>query len=339
MIQPLLFQLPPERAQRLADLALGLWPLWRVAEAVIGFKSEALRTEVAGIPLANPIGLAAGYDKNCALLPALTSLGFGYVTCGTVTREARSGNPGTRLLRDTSRDAVINSLGFPGKGLDAAAERLARDQDRLSGAPVVVSVSGTDIDDIVTCHRRLETLAQAVEINIGSPNTAGIRVFHDPDVLRELLRAVTERRSAPIFVKMPPFPARHENPGRHDLALELAEVCASNGVDALTVANSRPVADSRLATGAGGLSGRPLLGRMLEMVSEVRARVGRSTAINACGGVFCAEDAWLALAAGADTVQVLTGFFYRGPGVARDISKGLAVIVERSGLDSVRSLN
>ena len=201
-----------------------------------------------------------------------------------------------------------------------------------------MSVSGTEIGDIVTCHRTLEPLVDAVEVNISSPNTANLRVFHDPAVLSELLDAINESRAKPLFVKMPPFPAREDDPEQRDLALSLADVCVSRRVDALTVANTQPVQDARLGVGSGGLSGKPVFGQTLRMVSETRERVGDATYINACGGIFTAWDAWQALAAGADTVQLFTGLVYRGPGVARDISAGLARMVELQGLGSIRSV-
>ena len=338
VIRPLLFTLPPERAQHLADQALRLWPLWRALSSINSVSATQLAASVGGLEISNPVGLAAGYDKNCELTPGLAGLGFGYVTCGTVTREARPGNPGVRLLREPSRRALINSLGFPGDGLEAAATNLARDRTRVGATPIVASVSGTDIQDIVVCHRRLEPLSDGIEINISSPNTAGLRQFHDPVVLTELLTAIDERRSTPLFVKIPPFAARDVDPDNHDLMLSLAEVCAAAGVEALTVANTQPVVDDRLGVGSGGLSGRPILGQMLRMVSEVRELVGAGMSINACGGIFTAIDAWQALSAGADSVQLLTGMVYRGPGIAGDIARQLAGLVTRHGLTSIRDV-
>ena len=338
LIRPLMFRLPPELAQRVADQALKVWPLWQALSGVSRFDSPILRSGLPGIELDNPVGLAAGYDKTCSLLPALTALGFGYVTCGTVTLHPRRGNLGTRVLRDTTREALINSLGFPNQGLDSAVELMSRDMKRLGGARVVVSVSGATIEEIVACHRRVEPLAHAVEVNISSPNTVGLRVFHDAGVLRSLVDALNEKREKPLFVKMPPFPSADVDPQHHDMVLGLAEVCAANGVDALTVANTLPVDDAGLSAGAGGLSGRPLLLPMLRMVSEVRARVGSSVGVNACGGIFSASDAWLALAAGANTVQLMTAFVYRGPGIAGEICRGLTALARWHGLESVRDV-
>ena len=212
LLRPLLFTLPPEKAQKVADRALKVWPLWKAAAQVGGFTSPRIETGVGGLTLRNPVGLAAGYDKNCELLPGLAALGFGYVTCGTVTLEPRPGNPGTRLLRDESRHALLNALGFPGLGLDAAVKRISADRGLTGDTPVVVSVSGSDIEDIATCHGTLEPLADAIEVNISSPNTANLRVFHYPDVLGELLDVLNDSRTRPLFVKLPPFPSREDDP-------------------------------------------------------------------------------------------------------------------------------
>ena len=322
-IRPLLFRLPPETAQRAADVALRAWPLWKAASKLDRSPPRS-PVNIAGIKALNPVGLAAGYDKDCALLPALSALGFGYLTVGTVTRDARPGNPGRRLLRDAARGALINSLGFPGKGLDAAARRLERDRGKAGKTPIVVSVSGTTVEDIAACHARLEPLADAVEINISSPNTAGLRAFHDEAALGELLDEIAPRRAKPLFVKMPPFPPADADAERHALGLSLAEICVSRGADALTVSNTQPVSDARLGVGAGGLSGKPILRDALRMVAETRARIENAAAINACGGIFTSEDANRALESGADTVQLLTAFVYRGPYVARDIARSLA---------------
>ncbi len=304
-------------------MALRVWPLWKAASK-LERPPPPSPVNIAGIELPNPVGLAAGYDKDCALTPALSALGFGYLTVGTVTRDARPGNPGRRLLRDAARGALVNALGFPGKGLDAAARRLERDRRRAGNTPIVVSVSGTTVEDIAACHARLEPLADAVEINISSPNTAGLRAFHDKAALGELLSEIAPRRAKPLFVKMPPFPPSDADAARREAGLSLAEICVSSGADALTVSNTQPVSDARLGVGTGGLSGKPIFADTLRMVKETRERIENAAVINACGGIFTSEDANRALAAGADTVQLLTALIYRGPSVARDIARGIA---------------
>ncbi len=337
LLRPVLFRLPPETAQGVADAALRLAPLWRALAPALEYSHPALTTTMAGLKLRNPVGLAAGYDKNCEFLPSLAALGFGYVTGGTVTPDARPGNPRPRVARYREEQSLVNALGFPGKGLDKAVERL-QGTAGSSAAPIVASVSGNTIDEIVACHRKIEPLVSAVEINISSPNTEGLRIFHDGAVLAELLDTVSVQRKKPLFVKVPPYRAKGDEGGGNEdrtLVLGLIGVCAEHRVDGLTVANTRPVRDGRLAVGRGGLSGKPIFDDMLRMVGEVRSAVEASVAINACGGIFTGEDAWRALAAGADTVQILTGLVYRGPGIVRSINKDLARRLDRHGLDSV----
>ncbi len=331
IIRPLLFMLPPETAQSLADLALRQGWLWRMVSPPA---DPRLKTKLAGLDLGNPVGLAAGYDKDCRLLSPLADLGFGYVTGGTVTASPRAGNPRPRVLRDVRREGLINALGFPGKGLDYVAERLEEARSSTP-APIAVSISGTTVEEILRCHRRVEPLADAVEINISSPNTAGLRVFQEAGALAELLGCVNERRQKPLFVKTPPYssePLKLEaSSPPPEKIMGLVRTCVSEGVDALTVANTHPVEDPRLAIGSGGLSGRPIFEDTLRMVREVRREAGSRTAINACGGIFTGDDAWEALSAGATTVQLLTGLVYRGPGVVRSILQELLRRMEREG--------
>ena len=337
LIRPVLFRLPPETAQRVADAALKLTPVWRALGPLLEYAHPSLTTTLAGLELRNPVGLAAGYDKNCEFLPSLAALGFGYVTGGTVTPTAQPGNPRPRVVRYREQESLVNALGFPGQGLDRAVARLQA-VGGSSSAPVVASVSGVTVDDIVACHRRIEPLVSAVEINISSPNTEGLRIFHEGPVLAELLETVNASRRKPLFVKIPPFRAEGdagEQKSERTLMLGLVGVCAEHRVDALTVANSWPVRDAGLALGHGGLSGKPVFDDMLRMVHAIRSAVGGSVAINACGGIFSGEDAWRALRAGADTVQLLTGMIYRGPGIVRSINRDLARRLDRYGLDSV----
>lgn len=338
LLRPLLFRLPPETAQALADFVLQRERLWRTVSPALRLRDPRLKTRLAGMKLENPVGLAAGYDKDCRFLPSIAALGFGYVTGGTVTEAPRAGNPRPRVLRAVRERGLINALGFPGKGLDMASRRL-RNSRRSAETPRVISVSGTTIDEIVRCHRRMEPLADAIEINISSPNTAGLRVFQEADALTDLLGQVNEERRKPLFVKMPPYggtgAGRASAAESQDRVLGLARVCVSEGVEALTVSNTRPVEDARLAVGVGGLSGKPIFQDTLRMVREVRAEVGDRAAINACGGIFTGEDAWDALQAGATTVQLLTGLIYRGPGIVKLINRELLLQMELAGLDAL----
>ena len=337
LVRPLLFTLPPERAQSVADLALRYPRPWKALAGMFEVRDDRLAVELAGMKLANPVGLAAGYDKNCEVLPALASLGFGYVSCGTVVALPQPGNPQPRVLRDKNRESLINSLGFPSKGLDYAVERL-QPGGRPSSVPVIGSVSGVILDDVLRCHRGIEALVDAVELNISSPNTSGLRVFQEPPALSELLGRLNEDRKRPLLVKLPPYDVGGELSERRERVMALADVCVRRGVDGLTVANTHPMEDARLAVGKGGLSGRAIFERTVAMVADVRAEIGGSAAINASGGIFTGEDAWRAIKAGATTVQLLTGFVYRGPGIARAISRELLTEMDREGVASLASV-
>lgn len=328
LLRPLLFRLPPEAAQKTADLALKSKPIWNLLSPLLRVRDPRLQTTLAGLKLDNPVGLAAGYDKNCELLPSIAALGFGYVIGGTVTLEPKPGNPRPRVLRTVKDESLTNSLGFPNRGLEYAARHLERTAGSSGPTSVIVSVSGTTVDEIVRCHRRLEPLVEAIEVNISSPNTAGLRVFQEPQALGELLGRVSDGRKKPVIVKLPPYSQEDGDKGR-DRVLELVRACVVRGVDAVTVANTKPVQDSRLAVGQGGLSGRPIFADMVRMVSEVKSEAGETIAINASGGIFTGDDAWQALKAGAATVQVLTGLVYRGPGAIRSINRRLLEIMER----------
>ena len=164
-----------------------------------------------------------------------------------------------------------------------------------------------------------------------SPNTAGLRAFHEPEALAGLLDRVGDRRAKPLFVKLPAL-AEGESPDR---LLALAGACVEHGAEGLTVANTRPTEEPRLASGVGGLSGKPIFPEMLRLVSAVRAEVGEGIAINASGGIFTGEDTWRALQAGATTVQLLTGLVYRGPTIAKGVNRELRRIMDREGVASL----
>ena len=338
ILRPLLFRLPPERAQAVADFFLARRVPSTVLGSVLKMHSGRLFVELCGVTLENPVGLAAGYDKNCDMVGGLSRLGFGYLTVGTVTETARPGNDAPRLLRLPKEQSLLNALGFPGAGLEAAAAALERSRDAAGSTLLIVSVAGTAVEEFVRCHRRLEPLVDAIELNISSPNTSGLKMFQEPEALGRLIGEINNGRQKPLLVKLPWCGVSGDDgsvPGEERGRLAaLARVSVDGGVDALTVANTRPTADDRLSTGAGGLSGRGVFENMLAMVADVRSEAGNGVAINACGGIFSGEDAWRALKAGATTVQLFTGMVYRGPGIARMISQELLTIMDREGVDA-----
>lgn len=332
-IRPLLFLLEPEKAQSFADYFLRRSWIWNNLSHLFIVEDERLETDLCGIKLKNPVGLAAGYDKDCEMLSSLSSLGFGYVSGGTVVTSPQPGNPKPRILRYKKDSSLINSLGFPSRGLGYAHTQLEK-QRQTYHVPIVVSISGTETKNILNCLSDIEHLSDAIELNISSPNTSGLKIFQKKTGLSDLLERVNDIRSKPLFVKLPPYSFDDDmslNETR-DQVLSLVHVCKKNGVDALTVANSQPNKDRRLAVGMGGVSGKIIFSHTVQMVSDVRREVGAEIAINASGGIFSGSDALQVLKAGASTVQILTALVYRGPGVAKAINSELLNEMETHGV-------
>ena len=333
VLRPLLFLLPPERAHQAGAIALSVEPIWAAADRLFGVRDSRLETHLSGLTLPNPVGVAAGMDKDCRCLGALLDLGFGFAVGGTVTLGPRPGNPRPRLLRLVEEGALINAMGFPGAGAAVSERRLealARYRSRI-----FVSVAGTIEDEVIECHRRLERLAAAVEINISSPNTPGLRVFHEPARLRGLVEALAAQRTGALFVKLAPWERDRD---ARATALTLAETAVDAGADGLVVANTRPVTHPGLAGGRGGLSGPPLLPDTLRMVGEVRSALGDDPALMASGGISTPQHVWNLLAAGASAVQIYTGFIYEGPTLPRAINRGLLLLMERARVKSIEEI-
>jgi dihydroorotate dehydrogenase len=322
--RPLLFRLPPEAAHGVAHRLLGLPLPWeRIGGAS---RDPALATTLAGIALANPIGLAAGFDKTGAHLDALGRLGFGYVVAGTFTRTARAGNPRPRLVRHPDRGSMVNAMGLPNPGAGAAARTLAA---APRTAPRFASIADEAVADAVAAHAVLEPHVDAVELNASCPNVSWGRDRDNEAHLAELLHEIGRRRTKPLFVKLPPFRTDVER----EVVLTLARIAVGGGSDGLTCSNTRPVRDPALSTGSGGLSGRDLAADTPRIVRAVRDAVGDAVPISACGGVGTVADARACLDAGATTVQLYTALVYRGPRLVGEMTQGLAAAAVRGGVD------
>ena len=318
--RPLFFALPPESAHGIAHALLGLPLPWeRLGEAD---RDPALRVRLAGIGLANPVGLAAGFDKRGSRLDALGRLGFGYVVAGTFTRRHRVGNPRPRIARYRDRASMTNAMGLPNPGAEAAA-RTIRATRRT--APRFASIADEDLVDVLESHAILEPHVDAVELNASCPNVSWGRDRDNEQHLAALLRELGVRRTTPLFVKLPPF----RNSVEREVVLALARLAQEGGADGLTCSNTLPVRDARLATGAGGLSGRALFEATLAIVEDVASETGGELPINASGGILSAADALACMQAGATTVQVYTAVIFEGPAVVGDLTAGLAPALGR----------
>lgn len=313
--RPAFFALPPETAHRLAQLLLGLPLPWSRLGGVA--RDPVLATSFAGIELANPIGLAAGFDKTGRRLGALGRLGFGYVVGGTFTRRPRRGNPKPRIVRYPDRGSMANAMGLPNPGAEVAARSLST-MPRTS--PRFASIADEEIDDAVRTHELLESHVDAVELNASCPNVSWGRDRDAEAHLSALVRELGDRRRRPLFVKLPPFSTDVER----EVVLTLARIAVEAGADGLVCSNTRPVRDARLSTGTGGLSGRALSSRTPQLVAEVAATVGTGVPIAACGGVSSVADVLACLDAGAATVQVYTGLVFRGPRFVGELTRGVA---------------
>ena len=325
--RPIFFRFPPETAHRIGDLTLRVSPIWSALRPLLSTRDARLETTVAGITFPNPVGVAAGLDKDCRFLPGLLDIGFGYATGGTITLDARPGNATPRVIRETRQHALLNALGFPGEGLDAAESRL-RKLSEARRAQILVSISGTEVEDIAECHRRLQPLVSGVEVNVSSPNTAGLRTFHEPANLARLVSALVDQRDRPLFVKLPPWRSDEER----DEMMPMARTSIESGADGLVIANTHPTEDARLAVGRGGFSGAPLFDDTLRMVSEARQELGDEFALIACGGVSTADHVWRLLEAGATAIQLYTSFIYEGPGLPGRINRDLVNRMEASDM-------
>ncbi len=289
---------------------------------------------MAGLTLPTPIGMAAGFDKDCNVLKSLLNLGFGFVTGGTITLASRPGNPKPRVIRLPDQKALVNSMGFPGRGLEPAIKRLQRSQPYKNR--IFVSIAGTIEDEIFDCFNRAQSVAGGIELNISSPNTVGLRTFHETGRLRGLIEGLTAEKTVPLFVKLPPW--SRDDDDRREI-LKLAETAIDAGVDGLIVANTRPVESSRLKVGRGGLSGKPLFENTELMIADVQALVHDEIAIIACGGVSTSTHVWKLLASGASAVQLYTSFIYEGPGLPARLNKGLAKLMGAAGITTVEEIS
>jgi dihydroorotate dehydrogenase len=309
--RPAFFALPPEASHRVATALLSLPLPW---ERIGGARrTPSLEVDLCGVRLANPIGLAAGFDKTCRHLDVLGRLGFGFVVGGTITRVPRTGNPKPRIVRDPSRRAIVNSMGLPNPGAEAAARNLAAGRRT---APRIASVADEALHDAVATLDLLGPHVDAIELNASSPNAPW---RHDDRHMERLLGSFRDRTDRPLLLKLPPFRGAE---GR-ETVLGLARRAVDAGADGLVCSNTLPVEEPRLVAGRGGLSGGPLTGLTPRIVADVVAATGHAVPIVACGGIFTVQDVWACLDAGATAIELYTALIYRGPRIVGDLTRRL----------------
>ncbi|MBE9606444.1 quinone-dependent dihydroorotate dehydrogenase [Acetobacteraceae bacterium H6797] len=336
-LMPLMRGVDPERAHNLALAALRLGLAGRASEG----DDPILATEALGLRFSNPLGLAAGFDKNAVAVAPLARLGFGFVEPGTTTPRPQVGNPKPRLFRLTEDKAVINRMGMNNEGLGAFAARLAalpRPLGAVLGANIGINKEGADpVRDYPALYAAVAPHADYVTINVSSPNTPGLRDLQGEAqlaaILSETMRTRAEAtRQPPVLVKIAP-----------DLALDaipaLIETCLTYGVAGLIVSNTTIARPASLRSGhkgeTGGLSGAPLFAPSTDFLRQVaRVNAGRLVLIG-CGGIASGEDALAKIKAGASLVQLYAAFAYEGPALVGRIKSGLAAALRREGFSSV----
>lgn len=331
-LRPLLFQLSPDRSHALAHAALRFGLPWRMLAAASGLAiaDARLRTRFAGVELPNPVGLAAGFDKNCELIASLSCLGFGFITVGSIMPQPRPGNPYPRLVRYPQTESLADSMGVPSRGRDYCVEHLSRFHPHP--VPLFANVGGFSADEIATSFAAVEPHVDGVEISLMCPNLKPGEAFDEIALLRDVLARIEGRRK-PAIVRVPNDTVRSS-----DRLAELVERCVEAGVEGLKVAGGRAVAEPGLGTGQGTLHGRATFETALSNV-ENTARIARGRiAIKGNGGVSSGADAVALLRAGATCVDLYSAFIYQGWGIARTVNRELLESLERAAMTSVSGL-
>jgi dihydroorotate dehydrogenase len=329
-VRPLLFSLDAEAAHHLTIALLrGASHVGLALRALKVFQPQSKPKTVFGLNFPNPIGLAAGLDKNGVALSAWAALGFGFIEIGTVTAKAQPGNPRPRIFRLPKQQALINHLGFNNQGADVIAERLhkLRESERWPVVPVGINIGKSKVTpleeatgDYLYSLRLLRDFADYIVLNVSSPNTPGLRELQEPAALSQLLRAIrdeTRLTPKPVLVKIAPDISSAE-------LEEIIATCEQNEVAGIIATNTTldhssipPVRDE-----SGGLSGAPLRERSTALVHSIAAR--SKMPVVAAGGIFDAESAHEKFEAGAQLLQVYTGYIYRGPRLLREIVESLS---------------
>lgn len=344
LIKPLFLSMDPENAHDLMRHGARLANNPAISGLLRGFfgvTDPRLKVAVAGLEFENPVGLAAGLDKNVELVGLCNGLGFGHLELGTVTAQAQTGNPKPRIFRIPEEAALINRMGFPSGGADIAYERLAAVRKTFSKLPPIgINIGKTKvveldqaIDDYRYSFEKLSPLADYVTVNVSSPNTPGLRQLQERDRLTALLETLKSSNvhHRPIFVKVAP-----------DLELsaleEVVEVCLQTSVAGIIATNTTISRDSLRSQikEVGGLSGAPLKEKSLSVVRFLADKIAGRMALIGVGGIASADDALDMMKAGASMVQVYTGLIYEGPGLVKAINQGLIAFMDAHGCKSLR---
>ena len=336
LIKPLFFQFDPEKVHYFVVQRLKWFhdhfPLGKtIIRSSFDIHIKGLEREVFGIKFRNPVGLAAGFDKNGEYIEALSDLGFGFIEVGTVTPLPQPGNDKPRMFRLEEDSALINRMGFNNKGVDTLAERLrvlkAKDKSIVIGGNIGKNKNTPNenaVDDYVKCFDRLFDVVDYYVVNVSSPNTPGLRALQEKEPLTLLLKTLQDRNgkngiSRPILLKIAPDLTNEQL----DDIVDIVKETGIAGVIATNTTIDREGLYSTSAQESGGLSGKPLTVRSTEVIRYLSQKSNKAFPIIGVGGIHSPQDAKDKLEAGASLVQLYTGFIYEGPGIVKRICKAL----------------
>ncbi|HQQ93463.1 MAG TPA: quinone-dependent dihydroorotate dehydrogenase [Bacteroidia bacterium] len=333
LLKRLLFLFPPETAHHLTFFFIRIPGLARLLGLFYNTSHPSLHRQVFGLDFANPIGLAAGMDKNALAFDELGKLGFGFVEIGTITPKAQPGNVKPRLFRLLQDQAIINRMGFNNDGMLAARNRLLkrRNKNLIIGGNIgknKMTPNENATDDYLQCFNALYDVVDYFVVNVSSPNTPGLRALQEKEPLSQLLMAIqalnrSKPKPRPVLLKIAPDLSNEQ-------LNDIIEIVKNTGL-AGVIATNTTISRSGLKTplrelqslGEGGLSGKPLRNRSTEVIRYLKQHSANAFPVIGVGGIHSAEDALEKIEAGADLIQLYTGFVYEGPGLIRNINRKL----------------
>lgn len=327
LIRPILFKFDPEEVHYFTFSLLKNFPFLAKNFLPKPIEDKRLEREIFGLKFKNPVGLAAGFDKDAKMFSELSDLGFGFIEIGTLTPKPQDGNPKKRLFRLKEDAAIINRMGFNNGGVDAAVERLKSNKNVLIGGNIgknKVTPNEEAVNDYIICFEKLFPYVDYFVVNVSSPNTPNLRALQEKEPLTKLLSELQKRnaekeKQKPILLKIAPDLTDEQLLDIIDIVNEtkIAGVIATN----TTLSRDNLISENRQET--GGLSGKPLTKRSTEVIRFLSEKSGKAFPIIGVGGIHSADDAIEKFDAGASLVQLYTGFIYEGPQLIHDINKKL----------------
>lgn len=327
ILRPFLFKFDPEKVHYFTFSMLKNFPSLSKVFLPKPLQDKRLEREVFGLRFKNPVGLAAGFDKDAKMVQELSDLGFGFIEIGTVTPLPQDGNPKKRLFRLQEDSAIINRMGFNNGGVDAAVERLRKNKDVMVGGNIgknKVTANENAVEDYIICFEKLFPVVDYFVVNVSSPNTPNLRALQDKEPLTQLLATLQKLNSAkakakPILLKIAPDLTDEQLLDIIDIVKETQIA----GVIATNTTLSRENLRSENKVEMGGLSGKPLAKRATEVIRFLSEKSNKAFPIIGVGGIHSAEDALEKLEAGASLVQLYTGFIYEGPTLIKKINEAI----------------